>query len=435
KTRLVQRGFSDIENVEIMFGASIYNLSTIRKKIEEEKIEFLIIDALISLAAGKNLNDTDCSSFLYAIKNIASDYGIPILLIHHCNKSGDAANKTSLSRIANSYAIAASASCAFILNYGNDPLSRERILTVAGSRHHANQTSWKLELILEDNSWEYFGECDKQGVILDNQESRQEVKNLEQKIINVLSQRKAKFYPIPQICELLDLEYGAGSYSESSIRKCCPSLVASGQLVRVQLSGKKAYHYAINTDKENLSVTANETQDIMSDPSDLENSKRISHNGSVNSNQDIVIDTATDPSDPFVEKDHLSEGKPERLDKVTLCENGEDNEQTYRFKIGDTVYNEDGSIDNTFKEEDRQIRKDQYLEGEIVFISDSNYYGGAIIQGKKFKRRGASGTWEYECLCIDNGKILETPLTHIYSEYAWNNGLIPEKEDIECLKS
>ncbi len=376
------RGMNRSDNVHVEHHFSIYQFPTLKRLIDEEKYEFVIIDSLISMARGKNLNDVESSLFLYAIKDLASETGVPILLIHHTNKTGEASHsKTSLSRIANSYAIAACSSVAFMLTYPDNSLNpNERVLTASGSRVHENQKSWKFELSPEDFSWEYLGECDKQGVLKDSQESIQEAKTLGEKIVNLLSQRKDKFYPIPQICELLDDQYGKGTYSENSVRKICPSLVAGGHLIRMQLAGKKAWHYAINTDKVNLSDTAKDTQYIVSDPSDSENPKRITKKESLDSNQDTAIDTAIAPSDPFLEKDQKAGTDNAQKDNVSLSNENSDrtDNKTYTFEI-----------------------QKEYSADEIVFVAHPDYYGGAaIVERNLVQNKPVNGRrlWMYKCI-------------------------------------
>lgn len=413
--RMIIRGMDKLDNVHVEHHFSIYQFAALKRMIEEQKYEFVIIDSLISMARGKNLNDVESSLFLYALKDLASETGVPILLIHHTNKTGDGQSKTSLSRIANSYAIAACSSVAFMLTYPDNALNpNERILTASGSRVHENQKAWKLELSPEDFSWEYLGECDKNGALKDDQESIQDNKNLGEKIINLLSQRKGKFYPIPQLCELLDSEYGNGSYSENSIRKVCPSLVASGKLIRMQLKSK-AWHYAIN-DKQNLSDTPHDTQDIMSDPCDSENPKRISQKGSIDSNQDTATNTAIDPTDPFSKKDQLLETDKAQNNNVSLSDENSDrtDEKTYTFEI-----------------------QKEYTPDEIVFVAHPDHYGGAVILERRLvQNKPVNGRhlWMYKCMGLDDQQSFQIRGEYVYSEDAWNNDLIPNQKDVKKLK-
>ena len=88
---LVRRG--------VGYGATIQRTPTyedLRETIRAERIGFVVADPLIELSAGLNENDNaDMDALMRALRDIAREFQIPVLVIHHAKKGGDGGQDSS----------------------------------------------------------------------------------------------------------------------------------------------------------------------------------------------------------------------------------------------------------------------------------------------------------------------------------------------------
>jgi len=241
QNRIIYRGLSKLSNIDIVTSFSVQQIARIRKEIANNRYHFIIIDSLTSINkfSGLSANDVEFSSFMYQLKDIASEFGCHILLIHHTNKSP---NQAGLEKVAGSYGIPASVSDIFLLErrQGADQDDLERILKRLGSRSDG-RTAWKLRLDLQDNSFEYLGHCDKNGDSDEKAEKEDQNKlKYKEQILTFLQTHAPTAYEAIEIAEQLKLNQDTTRKLVAQLSKGDAPLIASKRTTR---ANSRAYLY------------------------------------------------------------------------------------------------------------------------------------------------------------------------------------------------
>jgi RecA-family ATPase len=347
--RIKVRGLDECEGRIIYRDFTALNVGMLKKMIIDEGYQFVIIDSLtsISRSLGCSMNDTEFSYFMYGLKDIASDTGASILLIHHTNKSQF---KDTLDKIANNKSIVTASSCIFSLSYPKDKKNiNERVLTVSGSRWHPHQMSWLLELNFEDNSYSFLGDCDTNGSFKDEQrtDNNQDTKA---QILNYLDVNCNDSFDVESVWKSIP------EAKKDFVQKCLRELSVINLIIRKRV-GKK-YFYRSGKGEENLLIDLDGTENSTGDqPSDnvITNTDKIdktTHNQGLqtkdrgkdltkNKSNDVV--TSTNQTNETIYKQE-SQSKVQGDHKSINTDNLQSEELKPKFKIGDSVIY---TVDNT----------------------------------------------------------------------------------------
>jgi hypothetical protein len=216
KGRLLKRGFrrEDGANVRFMSKFSITQLGALEAKLEAFRPTLVIIDSLRRINAGREVseNSAEFADNIYSLKELCTQYGAALILIHHSNKNADA---VGVGKLRGSSAIAGAAWGIWELSQipkpdpNNkkkqiiDPKDPNRILSIIARDVEGKRLM--IELDPENNSWINKGE---QGA---NLECLQEQKTHSAKVIEILQ----KVAPVGlEACEIdKELGIGRGIYS------------------------------------------------------------------------------------------------------------------------------------------------------------------------------------------------------------------------------
>jgi archaellum biogenesis ATPase FlaH len=226
KERLLLRGLSELNNVEVMPSFTPYQLARLKRKIKEENFKFIVLDSLTSINrySGYSPNDAEYGYFVYELSELASELGVCILLVHHTSKCP---LSESLDKVAGSAVITRAPSDIFLLSRskerGEDTI---RILTHLASRS-AGRTNWKLAINQEDGSYTYIGRCSLEGDLEADQEEG--TADYSTKIQHFLEQNAPTPYEASEIANYLDLQ-------PARTRLVCGRLFSSGRIARKKSS-------------------------------------------------------------------------------------------------------------------------------------------------------------------------------------------------------
>jgi CHC2 zinc finger/AAA domain len=246
--RVIKRGLNECQGEIVTSNSNNLNVNALKKKIENDNIDFVVVDSLISntMGGGCTMNDIEFGSFMYKIKDVASETGASILLIHHYNKSNQ---KNTMNKLAGGFFIGGSVSCALGLDYpSKGGSSDERILTVVGSRYHAHKQSWKLELeCLETNSYSLIGECTPDGADIETSAIEVESPSIVNEILSFLKKHAGNFFTSSQIADSL-------KFNAATVRKYLGGFEKFFNHQVTRISSLRPFAYGFQADKENLSM-------------------------------------------------------------------------------------------------------------------------------------------------------------------------------------
>ena len=204
--RLKIRGLSELENCRVITKFMPQHLPRLRNLMTSLGREGLIVlDSLTSINrfSGFSPKDPEYAYFVYELKDLASELGWGVILICHTNKSP---LDLGIEKLAGSYAIAAA--CSDILLLYRVPNAPDgdtaRLLRRLGGRNGPPKT-WKIELNLEDYSYDYIGECDKNGNELSEGEPSKLRASGRQRVLNFLQANAPTAYEVREIAEYLQM--------------------------------------------------------------------------------------------------------------------------------------------------------------------------------------------------------------------------------------
>lgn len=200
--RIKARGLSELENGRIITKFMPQHMPRLKRLMATMGREgLLILDSLgsINRFGGYSPKDPEYGYFVYELKECASEMGWGIVVVTHTNK---APLEQGMDKIFGSQYIVAAASDILMLHRAPNAQDSDtvRLLRRVGGRNGAPKT-WKLELNLEDYSYDYQGECGKDGGELVNQEPAQIKANGRQKILYFLQANAGSAFESREIAE------------------------------------------------------------------------------------------------------------------------------------------------------------------------------------------------------------------------------------------
>ena len=84
------RGFAEQHGLLLKTNWNFDHIASLRHEIETNGIEFLVIDSMTAASIGSTFteNETEYAKPVLELRNLASDLGVGIVLIHHSNSQG-----------------------------------------------------------------------------------------------------------------------------------------------------------------------------------------------------------------------------------------------------------------------------------------------------------------------------------------------------------
>lgn len=275
--RIIVRGLAQLDNVEIVPKFTHYQLARLKRKIKEEKFEFVVLDSLTSInqSCGHSPNDAEYGYFVYQLAELASELGICILLVHHTSKCPVA---EGLDKVAGSAVITRAPSDIFLLSRSKrDGEDNSRILTHLASRS-AGRSNWRLEIQPEDGSYQYVGSCNSDGILLSGEEDSG--MGSASKLQRFLEENEGIAYEASELAHFLSLP-------EAATRRTCGKLFFGKRVAR-RKSAVNPRAWAYYVPKKQLSTEP--TSSDHSTPSDhLVITSRNAHPDSNSAPSDQVI--------------------------------------------------------------------------------------------------------------------------------------------------
>lgn len=234
--RLICRGLVELDNVEVMPKFSCHQLSRLKKKIKTEGFEFVVLDSLtsINMGSGYSPNDAEYGYFVYQLKDLAEETGCSILLIHHTNKRD---LEAGLEKIAGSAVIIRACSDIFLLSrskQSSDP-DTARVLFHAAGRS-SGQRLWKLNLDVEDFSWEFEGHCNADGSVNEKADENEKQEQTQSLKIQEFLKSEGKAFEPREIAHQLAI-------AAPNTRKICGNLARQGRIGRRRSSSGQGFVY------------------------------------------------------------------------------------------------------------------------------------------------------------------------------------------------
>lgn len=220
--RIIMRGISQLDNVEIVPKFYHSQLARLKNKIKDEGFKFVVLDSLTSInqSCGYSPNDAEYGYFVYQLSELASELGICILLVHHTTKCPVA---EGLDKVAGSAVITRAPSDIFLLSRSKrDGEDTTRLLTHLASRT-AGRSNWRLEILPEDGSYEYVGSCNSEGILLSGEEETG-IGNAV-KLQRFLEENEGVAYEASELAHILALP-------DAATRRTCGKLVFSKRISR-----------------------------------------------------------------------------------------------------------------------------------------------------------------------------------------------------------
>lgn len=280
--RLRKIGFTDNLDLKIKTKWTFDHVASLRKEIERERPEFIIIDSITSNSKHSTVSENDViySKPVLLLNEIAAEFGCTILMIHHSSYEGNARGTTALFN-----------AVGLVVKLENDPREgcdpMERILTFQKARSRST-AKYRLRMDWEDNSWSVLQE---EGENPDGAAA-----STKSAILEHLARHRGVIF------EAEDLSHELG-YGRDSIRREAGQLAGAGLIsMRAGRKGSPSKYFLPLLENADLA-----------DLSDLESQKtydqNISHTGQGFQNADL--------------SDH---GKSQICEK-SLCENSKNGDQ------------------------------------------------------------------------------------------------------------
>ncbi len=204
----------------------------LRERIIIHQPVLVVIDSLTSSSrtAAEKENDVEYGRCLYALRDMAMEFGCAIIVVHHANKVGDVRGST---------AIKANVSEVWHLTRNKELTPTQRLLEIEKSRSGCSGT-YQLELNIDDYSWLHQGDYDS-SIPNDNEGNLPPSAPLKARILNFLEEHPGITYEP----EELTAEFGA---NRDAVRKTLERLWRSGLVqseYRTKSAGKGTTRYKV----------------------------------------------------------------------------------------------------------------------------------------------------------------------------------------------
>ncbi|NJN04887.1 MAG: AAA family ATPase [Leptolyngbyaceae cyanobacterium RM1_1_2] len=237
--RMEIRGIRDTADLQILTNWQAESLPRLAKWIEAKRPDLLIIDSLttVNKASTFSENDTEYARPLLHLRDIANDYGVTVIIIHHSNAGGSARGTRAIHN-----------SVSEVWNMKRGETLTERILSVEKTRLGRPPGDYKFQFDEGDFTFSYLGEAHSEG--------DQSVAT-EERIRLWMSTSAGTPYAAEEVSEQLAL-------SKNTVRKALYELWAKGLCNRKRDTKQRFYSYWVES-------TLWQAADL-ADPSDLSRS-------------------------------------------------------------------------------------------------------------------------------------------------------------------
>lgn len=208
--RLRDISFTEDMELKVKTRWTFDHIPTLRKEIERDRPDFIIIDSVTSCSKNSIVSENDV---VYArpvllLNEIAAEFGCTILLIHHSSHKGNARGTTALHN-----------AVGLVMRLETDPQSHdpmERLLTFQKARSRST-AKYRLRMDWETNAWTVL---QQEGEDPDNPTA-----TTKQSIVDYLERHRGVAF------ERLELYSVIGSTIDN-VRRCAAQLAADGIILK-----------------------------------------------------------------------------------------------------------------------------------------------------------------------------------------------------------